>query len=84
MQMFSPTALVVGLYREFFELDLVNTYAALILTNAAFNLAFATWILHGFFSSIPGEVEEAAHLDGCGRWRMCRRPRSVRSTSSPA
>ena len=40
-QMFSPTALVVGLYREFFELDLVNTYTALILTNAAFNLAFA-------------------------------------------
>jgi multiple sugar transport system permease protein len=38
-QMFSPTTLVVGLYREFFELGLVNTSAALILTNAAFNLA---------------------------------------------
>ena len=66
-QMFSPTSLVVGLYREFFELNLVNTYLAIILTNAAFNLAFAIWILHGFFSSIPKEVEEAAHLDGCGR-----------------
>jgi multiple sugar transport system permease protein len=66
-QMFSPTSLVVGLYREFFELDLVNTYAAIILTNSAFNLAFAIWILHGFFSSIPKEVEESAHLDGCGR-----------------
>ena len=52
-QMFSPTSLVVGLYREFFELGLVNTYPALILTNAAFNLAFAIWILHGFFASIP-------------------------------
>jgi multiple sugar transport system permease protein len=72
-QMFSPTALVVGIYREFFSLNLVNTYAALIITNAAFNLAFATWILHGFFSSIPGEVEEAAHLDGCGRWRTLTR-----------
>jgi ABC-type glycerol-3-phosphate transport system permease component len=40
-QMFAPTALVVGLYREFFELGLVNTYTALILVNAAFNLAFA-------------------------------------------
>ena len=68
-QMFSPTSLVVGLYREFFNLNLVNTYLALILTNAAFNLAFAVWILHGFFSSIPKEVEEAAHLDGCGRLR---------------
>lgn len=73
-QMFSPTALVVGLYRQFFELNLINTYAALIITNAAFNLAFGVWILHGFFSSIPKEVEEAAQLDGSSRlqtlWRV--------------
>ncbi|HEX8971437.1 carbohydrate ABC transporter permease [Oryzihumus sp.] len=73
-QMFSPTALVVGIYREWFNLDMVNTYGALILTNAAFNLAFAVWILHGFFGSIPREVEEAANLDGCSRfgtlWRV--------------
>lgn len=68
-QMFAPTSLVVGIYREFFELNLVNTYAALILTNAAFNLAFAIWILHGFFSSIPREVEEAASVDGANRVR---------------
>ena len=72
-QMFSPTALVVGLYREFFELNLINTYGALILTNAAFNLAFAVWILHGFFSSIPTEVEEAALLDGVTRWQSLRK-----------
>jgi multiple sugar transport system permease protein len=66
-QMFSPTALVVGLYREFFELGLVDTYAALILTNAAFNLAFAIWILRAFFAAIPREIEEAASVDGCGR-----------------
>jgi multiple sugar transport system permease protein len=68
-QMFSPTSLVVGIYREFFELNLVNTYLAIILTNSAFNLAFAIWILQGFFSSIPRDVEEAANLDGCGRIR---------------
>jgi multiple sugar transport system permease protein len=66
-QMFSPTALVVGLYREFFDLGLVNTQASLILTNAAFNLAFAVWILRAFFASIPREIEEAAEVDGCGR-----------------
>jgi multiple sugar transport system permease protein len=66
-QMFAPTSLVVGLYREFLELDLVNTYAALILTNAAFNLAFAIWILRAVFASIPKEIEEAAAVDGCGR-----------------
>jgi multiple sugar transport system permease protein len=69
-QMFAPTALVVGLYREFFELDLIDTYAALILTNAAFNLAFAVWILRAFFASIPREIEEAAAVDGCGRVRL--------------
>jgi multiple sugar transport system permease protein len=73
-QMFSPTALVVGLYREFFEWNLTNTYAALILTNAAFNLAFAIWILRAFFASLPREIEEAAAVDGCSRmqclWRI--------------
>lgn len=73
-QMFSPTSLVVGIYREFFELNMVNTYQALILTNSAFNLAFAVWILHGFFSAVPREVEEAAQLDGCSQvgtlWRV--------------
>jgi multiple sugar transport system permease protein len=68
-QMFSPTALVVGLYRQFFELGLVDTYAALILTNAAFNLAFAIWILRAFFASIPREIEDAAAVDGCDRLR---------------
>ncbi|MBC9820230.1 carbohydrate ABC transporter permease [Terrabacter sp. MAHUQ-38] len=72
-QMFAPTSLVVGLYRQFFELNMINTYGALIITNAAFNLAFAIWILHGFFASIPLEVEEAAALDGAGRWQVLRR-----------
>src|SRR5213594_3908845 len=60
-QMFSPTTLVVGLHREFFEL---------ILTNTAFNLAFAIWILRAFFASIPREIEDAAAIDGCGRLRV--------------
>src|SRR5256884_4774255 len=72
-QMFAPTSLVVGLHREFFELDLINTYTALILTNAAFNLAFAIWILRAFFASIPREIEEAAAVDGCGRLRTLAR-----------
>ncbi len=66
-QMFAPTALVVGLYREFLQLNLVNTYLALILVNAGFNLAFSVWILSGFFAGIPRELEEAAMLDGLGR-----------------
>jgi multiple sugar transport system permease protein len=66
-QMFAPTSLVVGIYREFYDLGLINTYTALILTDAAFNIALALWILQGFFAAIPKDIEEAAALDGCGR-----------------
>jgi multiple sugar transport system permease protein len=67
-QMFAPTSLVVGLYREFYELKLINTLTSLILTDAAFNIAFALWILQGFFRAIPREIEEAAALDGTSRF----------------
>lgn len=67
-QMFAPATLVVGIYRQFAGLDMINTYAALILTDAAFNVAFALWILRGFFASIPHELEEAAAIDGANRF----------------
>ncbi|MFC0038941.1 carbohydrate ABC transporter permease [Actinomadura rayongensis] len=66
-QMFAPTALVIGVYREMVALNLTDTLEALILVNAAFNLPFCVWILHGSFSAVPKELEEAAFLDGAGR-----------------
>jgi multiple sugar transport system permease protein len=66
-QMFAPTALIIGLYREFLLLGLVDSYTALILTDAAFNLAFTIWILNAYLASIPLEIEEAAAIDGLGR-----------------
>ncbi|RII17729.1 Inner membrane ABC transporter permease protein YcjP [Streptomyces sp. YIM 130001] len=67
-QMFQPTALLVGLYREFHQLEMLNSVWTLILTNAAFNLAFAVWILTAYISSIPPELEEAAMVDGASRF----------------
>jgi multiple sugar transport system permease protein len=80
-QMFAPVALVVGLYREYALVDalLANlglglratwSYWAIILVYSAFNLAFAVWILSGYFRSIPREIEEAALIDGLGRFRV--------------
>ncbi|NNH74825.1 carbohydrate ABC transporter permease [Nocardia uniformis] len=66
-QMLQPTVLVTGLIREFFALGINDTWLAMILVNAAFNLSFAVWILHSFFASIPAEIEEAAQLDGLSR-----------------
>lgn len=67
-QMFAPTALLVGIYREMVSLDLTDTAEGLILVNAAFNLPFCVWILNAYFTSIPRELEEAAWLDGTGRF----------------
>ncbi|MER7756082.1 carbohydrate ABC transporter permease [Kitasatospora sp. NPDC097643] len=72
-QMFQPTSLLVGLYREFYQLDMLNSVWTLILCNAAFNLAFAIWILTAYIGSIPVELEEAAMIDGLGRLGSLRR-----------
>jgi multiple sugar transport system permease protein len=78
-QMFAPTALVIGIYREFVSIgDVVpalgaNTYLSLIIVNAAFNLAFSTWIMVAYFSTIPVELEEAAAIDGASRLGVLRR-----------
>ncbi|MFE2870559.1 MULTISPECIES: carbohydrate ABC transporter permease [unclassified Embleya] len=72
-QMFQPTSLLVGLYREFYILDLLDSYWALVLVNGAFNLAFSVWILTAYFSAIPVELEEAAMIDGASRLGALRR-----------
>lgn len=68
-QLFSPAVLVIGLYRQFLELGLIDNLLAVILADAAFTMAFAIWILRGFFSTIPREIEEAAWMDGCSRFQ---------------
>jgi multiple sugar transport system permease protein len=68
-QMFAPVALVVGIYREVILVGGVGAYWAIIVTDAAFNLAFAIWIMNAYFATIPVEIEEAAMLDGLGRLR---------------
>jgi multiple sugar transport system permease protein len=66
-QMFQPTALVVGIYGQFNQLNMIDNPIALILVNAGFNMAFAIWILNAYFGAIPKELEEAALVDGATR-----------------
>ena len=65
-QMFSPVVLLVGIYRLMIDINLNNSLVGLILLNAAFNQAFAIWLLRGTFMSISPEMEQAAKIDGCG------------------
>jgi multiple sugar transport system permease protein len=73
-QMLQPAILTAGIFREFTLLGLNDTWLAMILVNAAFNLSFGTWIMYAFFASIPIEIEEAAQMDGAGPltvlWRV--------------
>jgi len=72
-QMLQPVVLITGLIREFFTLDITDTWFAMILIDGAFNLSFAIWILHSFFAGVPLEIEEAARLDGLNRWQILTR-----------
>ncbi len=68
-QMFSPVVLLVGIYRMMVNINLNDTILGLILLNAAFNQAFAIWLLRGTFMGISPEMEQAAKIDGCGTVR---------------
>lgn len=60
-----PTVMLfIPLYRIFTELHLVNTLGALMIAYPTFGLPFATWLLMGYYRSLPRELEEAALIDG--------------------
>jgi multiple sugar transport system permease protein len=66
--------LFIPLYRTLTTLGLINTHWALVLTYPTFLMPFATWVMMGYFRSIPPELEEAALIDGANRltafWRI--------------
>ncbi|MFO1349646.1 MAG: carbohydrate ABC transporter permease [Gammaproteobacteria bacterium] len=71
-QMLSPLVLVLGLFRLAAGLGLLNSVNSLVLIYASFNIAFAVWMLHSYFATIPRDLEEAAWLDGASRARALR------------
>lgn len=63
-----PGALLfIPLYRLLSGIHLTDTLWSLFLTYPTFGLPFATWLLMGYFRSIPVDLEEAALTDGCSR-----------------
>ena len=64
-QMFSPVVLLIGIAQLISTLKLNDSIVGLMLINAAFNQAFAIWLLRGTFVSISPEMEQAARIDGC-------------------
>ncbi|MGH9068777.1 MAG: carbohydrate ABC transporter permease [Acidimicrobiales bacterium] len=73
-QMFPGILFLLPLYLIYVNLGhvigikLYGSYVGLIITYLTFALPFSIWMLAGFFSSIPHELEEAGMVDGCSPW----------------
>jgi multiple sugar transport system permease protein len=68
--MVPPSILFIPLANVVFNLGLFDTRWALILTYPTFLIPFCTWLLMGYFRSIPVELEECALIDGANRWQI--------------
>ena len=65
-----PSILFIPLAAIVFKLGLFDTRWALILTYPTFLIPFSSWLLMGYFRSIPFELEECALIDGATRWQI--------------
>jgi multiple sugar transport system permease protein len=65
-----PSILFIPLAAIVFQLGIYNTRWALILTYPTFLIPFCTWLLMGYFRTIPYELEECALIDGATRWQI--------------
>ena len=68
-----PILLFIPLFRIVVALNLNNTLWSLVVVYPTITIPFSTWLLAGFFSSIPRDLEEAAMVDGYSRFSAFRR-----------
>jgi multiple sugar transport system permease protein len=68
-----PSILFIPLAYMTIRLGIYDTRLALILTYPTFLVPFCTWLLMGYFRSIPYELEECALVDGASRWQILTR-----------
>jgi len=66
-QMLPGASVIVPLFQLLKEVRLYDSLLGLTLIHTAILLPFVIWLLYGFFSGIPREVEDAALIDGCSR-----------------
>ncbi len=65
-----PSILFIPLSTVVFQYGLFDTPFALILTYPTILIPFSTWLLMGYFKTIPYELEECALVDGANRWQI--------------
>ena len=74
VQMIPGQALIIGLFREFDQLNLLQNLLGLVIVYAAQALPVSIWMLRNFVATVPRELDEAAAIDGAGAvtifWRI--------------
>jgi glycerol transport system permease protein len=65
-RMMAPVILLIPFVEIFSRLNMIDTYSAVALAHCFFNVPLAIWILEGFISSIPKEMDDIARIDGYG------------------
>ena len=65
LQFVPSIVLIVPFFIMIVKLRLIDSLMSVIITYPAFTVPFCIWLLTGFFSAIPKELEEAAKVDGC-------------------
>ncbi|MFF7948197.1 carbohydrate ABC transporter permease [Streptomyces griseorubiginosus] len=68
-QAFPLVLVIIPLFLVLKELRLINSLAGLVMVYVVWALPFALWMLVGYVRAVPGELEEAAAVDGAGRLR---------------
>ncbi|WP_066586823.1 carbohydrate ABC transporter permease [Cellulomonas timonensis] len=73
-QMFPAVLLAIPLYKTVNALGLLDSLVGLTIVYVSFALPFCIWLMRNYFLAVPVEIEEAAMIDGCGRfqalWRV--------------
>lgn len=72
-RMFPGVVAALPFFILFRRLGLLDTHIGLILLYMYFNVSFATFLLYGFFKDVPVELEQAALIDGYGRFQILRK-----------
>jgi len=67
VQMLPPIAIIIPLYILLKDLQMTNSFINLSLIYSSITVTYVIWIMSGFFSTIPRELEESARIDGCSR-----------------
>ncbi len=72
-RMMAPAVMLVPFVQIFSNLNLIDTHIAVALAHCIFNVPIAIWILEGFISAVPKELDETARIDGYSQGQFFRR-----------